>query len=345
MSGNFTVVYSGGVDYAAVIVLPCDGIRIDGGTELCGVGCIARYGSNCRRPAIIKGISILCGCGLGRGCTFVSRCFTVSNLFSLQGVAVAVYPSDGVFVDGGFISCSVGCNTVYSLDFRSPTCKGVGVLCGCGLGRGCTVVSGYHAVFHFRGLQDRSVFVHKFDGVFVEGGRILCGVSDIAGYGRKSLVPTGEGVGVLCIGCLIGRALEARCYTVFILFCCCVAVYDPGDGVLICSPLGICKSIFRQNGSIIFELGAVCKEPACEGVAFSGGGGQCAVGCSVCLRDRCNIGNTVCNICTVLINTDIVKGYGVVSAVGIQTDLRFHNGRIVRSGKYVVPIFIAGKSV
>ena len=232
MSGNLAVLNRCGVDYAAVIVLPCDGIRIDGGIELCGVGYIARYGSNCRRPTIIKGISILCGCGLGRGCAFVSRCCTVSNLFFFESLAVAVYPSDGVFVDGGFISCSVGCNTVYSLDFRSPTCKGVGVLCGCRLGRGCTVVSGYCAVFHFRELQDRSVFVHKFDCVLVDSGSELCSVSDIAGYGRKSLVPTGEGVGVLCIGCLIGRALEARCYTVFILFCCCVAVYDPGDGVL-----------------------------------------------------------------------------------------------------------------
>ena len=462
---------------------PCDGVFVDGGSELCSVGCIFGNCLNCRRPSIIKGISILCGCGLGRGFACVSRCFTVSNLFFFEGVAVAVYPCDGVFINGGIISCSVGCITGYSNDFRSPACKcvgvlcigslgrvfacvsrcctvsdftalqfgavfvykldsilvngfgvgcsvggfacysndfrspaceGVGVLCICFLGRGFACVSRFFAVSNFTGLQLGAVFIYKCDGVFVDGeielcsvgcifgnclncrrpsiikgisilcgcglgrgfacvsrcftvsnlfffegvavavypcdgvfingGIISCSVGCITGYSNDFRSPACKGVGILCIGCLIGRALETRCYTVFILFCCCVAVYDPGDGVLICCPLGVNKDIFCEDITLC-NLCFVGGVPTSKGITRSCGGGQWAVGFVVILCDGIYIGNTVCNICTVLINADVVKNYGVVAAVGIQADLRFHNGRIVRSSKYVVPIFIAGKSV
>ena len=100
--------------------------------------------------------------------------------------------------------------------------------------------------------------IYECDRVLIYGGRILCGVGNIAGHFSDLLIPTGEGVGILCIGCLIGGTLEARCCTVCIGFFCFITVYDPNNGVVVDGGIvgcGVsCITCYFNNG----------RSPACK---------------------------------------------------------------------------------
>ena len=84
------------------------------------------------------------------------------------------------------------------------------------------------------------VFLAGDSTVYVPGNSVLvycivigCGVGCITGNFRNLGIPTCEGVGILCISCLVGATLEAGCCTVLILLGGDVSINVPSDSVLL----------------------------------------------------------------------------------------------------------------
>ena len=258
---------------STILCIEGDGVLVDGGIKLCSVGCITCYGSNFRRPNVVEGVGVLCIFGLGRGFTVVCRCFAVSNLFSLEGLTVAVYPFDGVLVDcpvclDGHVTCRHGCG-----DFSIPTCEGV-----TGLGRICRC-SDLSAVILRDSINCRTAIGIKGDGVLVDCP--LC--SDRYVFSRHGCgdfnIPTCEGITGLG-GC--GRCCDCCAVILRDSINCRTAIGIKGDGVLVDCPLCSDRYVFSRHGCGDFSI------PTCEGITGLGRICRCSDLSAVILRDSIN---------------------------------------------------------
>ena len=134
------------------------------------------------------------GRGLGRSLAGVSGRLAVSYLLSLQRIAVAVDPSDGVLVDGRIKLRGIGRVLGHRNDLGSPSVvEGVGVLRVSRLGRSLAVVYGNLAVSYLFGLK-RSIPILPSDSVLAHALSELRGVSRVAGHRSSLGIPAAEGI-------------------------------------------------------------------------------------------------------------------------------------------------------
>ena len=261
MSGYSTVCDRGGVDHGAVVVLPGDGVTPGDRGKVCCVGHIAGYRRDRRRPAS-EDVCVLCVRFLDR--IGMARHRTISVFLSLHRFIND--PCDGVLVECSVVSRSVLGITGDCSYLGIPTCEGVGVLRGRGLGR--IGMSGYSAVCGCGRVDHCAVIVLPCDGVFIDRRGVSRGIGRVSGDGNDCRRPACERVGVLC-GRGLGRigmsGYRAVCDrggvdhgTIVVL---------PGDGVFV-DRRGVSRGIGRVSGD-----GNDLRIPACEGVGILRGRG------------------------------------------------------------------------
>ena len=194
MSRGLTVCYCGGVDHRAVIVLPCDGILVDGAVEGRGVFRVTGNSNDLRSPAC-EGVGILIGCVLSR--VGVSRGLAICYGGGVDHTAVIVLPCDGILVDGAVEGSGVFRVAGHSCDLRSPACEGVGILIGRVLSS--VRMSRNLAVSNSGGVDHSAVIVLPCDGILVDGAVEGSGVFRVAGHSCDLRSPAYEGVGIVFV--------------------------------------------------------------------------------------------------------------------------------------------------
>ena len=212
-----------GFQHRAVLVLPGDGVGIEGLAEQGGVSGVAGDSRDFRRPAG-EGVGILGGGRLDG--IWVGRDRAV--LVFLRGLHAVDDPGDGVLVEGLFELGGIGDVSGNRGDFRRPAGKGIAVLGVAGLGGGFAVEDRRLAVGNVPvGLQHCAVLVLPGDGVGVyrllEVG-VIADVLEGSGegfIGVDRLVcfpgPTVEGVGVLGV-CFLDRRVADVCRLLALLY-------------------------------------------------------------------------------------------------------------------------------
>ena len=171
---------------------------------------------------------MLCGSRLARSSSLIGRCCTI--LIFLSSLVAVNIPSNGVLVDGAGEYCGIGLISGDLSDF-TPTCKGIGMLCGSRLARRSSLIGRCCAVLIF--LSSLFAVNVPSNRVLVDGAGECCGIGLIAGY-LCDLAPTCKGVGILCSSLLYRSfALVGRCRTIRIGFGYFLTVNDPGDGICI----------------------------------------------------------------------------------------------------------------
>ena len=264
------LIYLGGLN---TIYIPSDSILVDCLFKCSGVGLIFGYLRDIT-PAC-KGVGILCGSFLARSSSLVGRRCTV--LVFLCGQSTVNIPCDGVLVDGAGEYCGIGlvaCN----LGNRTPTLKGVGILCGIFLVRDATLIGRNLAVL---------ILLNGLLSVNYPSNRIglvraykPCGVGCISGY-SGNFAPTSEDVLYLRVSIFRrGFAFVGRRCAVLVFLCGFYTVNYPSDGVFVNSFNKLCGIGFitgnRENGSEILEgVCVLCVSGSCRSFALVGR--HCAV--------------------------------------------------------------------
>ena len=206
MSGNCAVFDSSGVDYRAVIILPCNGVASLDSIKLCHICHISCYGSHLRRPSIIKCIVVLCSCCLGRCFALIGRCGTVVKSICLECLAVTVHPCYGVLINRSLVGSLIGCLACYGGKSGSPAVKGIGVLSICGLSGCFACVYGSSTVVKSSLIKNcRAVLVYEGDFIAVYSFGVGSGVCNGFLHLGNFCVPAVKGVGVLSSSGLSGR--------------------------------------------------------------------------------------------------------------------------------------------
>ena len=211
-----------GLQRVAVAVDPGDGILVDGGIELRGVGGSLGDRNNLRRPGVVERVGILRRGRLGRGIAVISRGLAICDGIGLQRVAIAVKPGDGVFVDRGFIGRLVGRVAGDVGDVRRPFVEFVSILRVSRFGRRVAVIARGRAVCHIGVFFKHAVvFIEPRHGVGVDRAAVGRGIDRVGGDVGDFRRPARKGVGILR-GCLLRRIIRlhnARCRcAVIVLF-------------------------------------------------------------------------------------------------------------------------------
>ena len=156
MAGYRAIRNGGGVDHAAVVVFPGNGVGIDYRVVGGCIGGVTADRGKLGGPAC-EGVGVLSSCCLGGGFTGVDRGHAVGQLQGLQLSAVLIDKADVVqnvgFGKGGVVS-RVGCG---GNDLRRPAGEAVAVILVRVSGRLRAGVFRSYAIFNGTALQDRAV--------------------------------------------------------------------------------------------------------------------------------------------------------------------------------------------
>ena len=125
MRRNHTVLDRGGVDDAAVFVLPGDRVAVLFCSKGCFVSSFSSYRNDFRSPAG-KGVGVLCRCRLRR--IGMRRNYAILYRGGVYDAAVFVLPGDGITVLGRRKRGSIGRISSHSNDCRIPARERVSVL-------------------------------------------------------------------------------------------------------------------------------------------------------------------------------------------------------------------------
>ena len=216
------------LQHGAVVILPGDGVGVDCGSVLCGVGHIAGNFGDLRRPAL-EGVGILRGgCLGGRIAVIAGRCAVGHILVRLQNRAVGILPGDGVGVGKLIKLCGIhgvagDGRLVSQSNARGvfPTGEPVAELLIAGLGRRITCVTDHRAIAKLFGFDHRAVFVHPGNAVLSHSGCELGIIDSVSGDRGKNLklftrlvCPALEGEYRVDSAFLGGCSLVNRCCTI-----------------------------------------------------------------------------------------------------------------------------------
>ena len=196
MRRDCTVLYCGGVDEVAFVIIPGDGVGSSYLPELRSVGGFAADSGDLGRPAIER-VAELIRRGL-LGCSaIIGRQYAKLHQAALEHGAVIIHECDRVRAQVLCVLRGVRRFAVDRLYPRIPTREGERVLRGGFLGGRLTGVSRHLAISDRSALEYSTVIIHEGNRVLVhrfgEGSRI----GHIAGDSAYSRSPAGERVGVL----------------------------------------------------------------------------------------------------------------------------------------------------
>ena len=180
---------------AAIFVLERDEVLVQSRSERRLVGCSTGYGYNRVVPTVER-IGVLCRGILGR-ISRSNRCCTVLILFCLDRAAIFVLEGDEVLVQCRSERCLVGCLARNGYNRIIPTVERVGVLCRSFLGR-ISRSNRRCAILILLGFDYAAIFVLEGDEVLVQSCSERCLVGCSTGYGNNRVIPTTEGICILC---------------------------------------------------------------------------------------------------------------------------------------------------